>query len=109
MKYKLSDICDIYDGPHATPAETLTGPIFLGIKNINAQCELDLGEVKHLSEKDFCQWTKRVTPREDDIVFSYEATLNLYAIIPEGFHGCLGRRMALIRVDEKKASNKFLF
>ena len=46
---------------------------------------------------------------EGDIVFSYEATLNLYAIIPPGFHGCLGRRMALIRPNENKVLGKFLF
>ena len=55
------------------------------------------------------KWTKRVIPQKNDIVFSYEATLNLYAIIPEGFRGCLGRRMALLRVDETKADYKFLY
>ena len=55
------------------------------------------------------KWTKRVIPQKNDIVFSYEATLNLYAIIPEGFRGCLGRRMALLRVDETKADCKFLY
>ena len=48
-------------------------------------------------------------PEPNDIVFSYEATLNLYAIIPSGFHGCLGRRMALIRVDDKKAYYKYIY
>ena len=35
--------------------------------------------------------------------------MNLYAVIPDGFRGCLGRRMALIRVDEEKAYYKFLY
>jgi type I restriction enzyme S subunit len=42
-------------------------------------------------------------------VFSYEATLNRYAMIPKGFRGCLGRRMALIRPDESKACGRFLY
>lgn len=105
MKYRLADICDIYDGPHATPPETDTGPIFLGIKNINEQCELDFADVKHLSESDYEKWTKRVTPQEDDIVFSYEATLNRYALIPKGFYGCLGRRLAIARVKDRSMVN----
>lgn len=105
MIYKLGDICDIFDGPHATPAETSSGPIFLGIKNISEQCELDFTDVKHLSESDYVIWTKRVIPQEDDIVFSYEATLNRYALIPSGFYGCLGRRLAIARVKDKSIVN----
>ena len=40
---------------------------------------------------------KRVTPQYGDIVFSYEATLGRYALIPKDFYGCLGRRLAIIR------------
>lgn len=44
-----------------------------------------------------------------DIVFTYEATLNRYAIIPKGFRGCLGRRMALIRPNSAVIDTNFLF
>ncbi len=50
-----------------------------------------------------------MTPSPGDIVFTYEATLNRYAIIPEGFRGCLGRRMALIRPDSSVIDTRFLF
>ena len=108
-KVPIKTICKgIYDGPHATPPESSSGAVFLGIPNfINGQ--LDLSNIRYISEQDLPKWTKRVTPRPNDIVFSYEATLNLYAIIPKGFWGCLGRRMALIRVDERKADYKFLY
>ena len=109
-KVKIKSIWKgFYDGPHATPPVCENGGIFLGISNITPNGHIDLSDIKYISEEDLPKWTKRVVPQEGDIVFSYEATLNLYAIIPEGFHGCLGRRMALIRVDEKKASNRFLF
>lgn len=105
----IKDIClGIYDGPHATPPLSYDGGIFLGIPNfVNGR--LDLSNVRYISEDDLPKWTKRVTPRENDIVFSYEATLNLYAIIPKGFHGCLGRRMGLLRIDDTKASFKFIY
>ena len=105
----IKSICKgIYDGPHATPPMSDTGAIFLGISNfINGK--LDLSDIRFISEEDLPKWTKRVTPQPNDIVFSYEATLNLYAIIPSGFRGCLGRRMALIRVDDKKAFYKYIY
>lgn len=109
-KVKISSVCEgIYDGPHATPPISDTGFIFLGISNITEDGHLDLSSPKYINERDFPRWTKRVTPYHGDIVFSYEATLNLYAIIPENFKGCLGRRMALIRPNLKKIDRKFLF
>lgn len=95
----IKDICvGIYDGPHATPPAANSGGVFLGISNITKNGHLDLSNIKYISEEYLPKWTKRVTPQEGDIVFSYEATLNLYAIIPKNFYGCLGRRMALISV-----------
>ena len=95
-------------GPHATPAEAGSGPVFLGIKNVTEQGRLDFSEVRHLSEENYTRWTRRVTPQANDIVFSYEATLHRYGLIPEGFRGCLGRRMALIRPDTRKIVPRFL-
>ena len=108
-KVAIKSVCKgIYDGPHATPPVSDTGAIFLGISNFS-NGRLDLSNIRFISENDLPRWTKRVTPQARDIVFSYEATLNLYAVIPDGFRGCLGRRMALIRVDEEKAYYKFLY
>jgi len=98
----------IYDGPHATPRESSEGPIFLGIRNVSADGRLDLTEIKHVSEQDYPKWVRRITPQKDDIVFSYEATLHRYALIPEGFRGCLGRRMGLVRPDKSKVCPRFL-
>jgi type I restriction enzyme S subunit len=99
---------DLYDGPHATPKPSDTGPVFLGIKNVTDDGRLDLSDIRHIAEEDFVRWTRRVEPRPDDLVFTYEATLNRYAIIPIGFRGCLGRRMALIRPDTSKLDVRFL-
>ncbi len=99
---------EFFDGPHATPPPAESGPIFLGIKNITESGQLDLGKVRHIAEEDFPRWTKRVTPAAGDIVLSYEATLNRYAVIPEGFRGCLGRRLALIRPDAHALHYLFL-
>ncbi len=93
---------ELFDGPHATPKPSTTGPIYLGIKNVTERGELDLTDIRHIAEEDFSQWTRRVVPRPGDIVFTYEATLNRYGIINRDFRGCLGRRMALIRPDERQ-------
>jgi type I restriction enzyme S subunit len=99
----------LYDGPHATPRPATSGPVFLGIKNVTEDGRLDLGNIRHIAEDDFVDWTRRVEPRENDLVFTYEATLNRYALIPKGFRGCLGRRMALIRPNLEIVDIRYLF
>ena len=98
----------IYDGPHATPKEATEGHIFLGIKNVTPEGRLDFSQIKYVSDEEFPKWTRRVTPQAGDVVFSYEATLHRYAVIPEGFDGCLGRRMGLVRPDRTKLLPRYL-
>ena len=108
-KYKLGDIAKIYDGPHATPKKIDQGPIYLGINAVTEDCRIDPNGLAFLSEEDYKVWTKRVTPQHKDIVFSYEATLGRYAIIPENFYGCLGRRLGIVRVVDAKVNYEWLF
>jgi type I restriction enzyme S subunit len=105
----IKDYCiGIFDGPHATPKESEEGPIFLGIKNISNDGQLNFSEIRHVSEQEFPKWTRRVAPQSGDVVFTYEATLHRYALIPDGFRGCLGRRVALVRPDTLQVDSRYL-
>ena len=105
----INDICEVYDGPHATPTKTEKGPVYLGIDAITEDGMLDETRFSHLSEDDYYKWTKRIIPQKNDIVFSYEATLGRYAMIPEDFYGCLGRRLAIIRNVSDRINTKWLY
>jgi very-short-patch-repair endonuclease/restriction endonuclease S subunit len=103
----LGELAEIYDGPHATPAKTAEGPVFLGISNLS-QGRLVMAETEHLSEDDYARWTRRVEPRAGDVVFSYETRLGEAARIPDGLRCCLGRRMGLLRAREGEIDQRFL-
>lgn len=105
----IGEICYVYDGPHATPIKTESGPIYLGIDAVTDGGRLNPAEFSYLSASDYKIWTKRVTPQCDDIVFSYEATLGRYAMIPEGFYGCLGRRLAIVRAKDSRVNPRWLY
>ena len=104
----VSSVGVVFDGPHATPKEADEGNVFLGIKNMTGS-SLDLSDVKLIGHDDWSQWTRRVEPRADDIVFTYEAALGLFAVIPDGLKCCLGRRMALIRTKATNGTPHFWF
>lgn len=102
----IRDLGEVYDGPHATPATVDSGPIFLGISALKDGL-VDLAETRHVTSEDFLRWTRRVTPKGGDIVFSYETRLGQAALIPEGLLCCLGRRMGLVRVDQARVDPRF--
>ncbi len=103
----LGSLAELYDGPHATPKKTLSGPIFLGISNLKGG-RIDLENVERISEDDYSRWTRRIEPRSNDLVFSYETRLGEAAIIPPGLRCCLGRRMGLLRAKPGKVDSRFL-
>lgn len=105
-RLQIGDVAEVFDGPHATPTKTASGPIFLGIGSLN-RGRLDLSNTERLSEEEFIKWTRRVTPRAGDVVFSYETRIGEAAIIPEGLRCCLGRRMGLVRTDPSKLDAHF--
>ena len=102
------DIGETFDGPHATPKESQTGNVFLGIKNMKGTF-LDLTDIRLIGEEDWENWTNRVTPRHGDSVFTYEAALGMFAVIPPRLKCCLGRRMALVRPTEGENHPYFWF
>lgn len=102
----IGAIANIFDGPHATPTRTTVGPYFLNISSLS-KGRLDLSQSDHVSTDEFAQWTKRVTPRPNDLLFSYETRLGEAALMPEGITACLGRRMALLRFDPKVVNARY--
>ncbi|MCE0555598.1 restriction endonuclease subunit S [Motilimonas sp. E26] len=103
----IGGIADVYDGPHATPKKLEKGPYFLSISSLE-KGRLDLNKSAFLSEADFKKWTKRVTPKEGDLLFSYETRLGEAALMPSGIRACLGRRMGLLRLNREKVTPEYV-
>ncbi|WP_349814138.1 restriction endonuclease subunit S [Corynebacterium diphtheriae] len=104
---KIRDIGIVFDGPHATPKRVDSGKYYLNISSLeNGRLKLENSD--HVVDEDFDRWTKRVQPRKDDLLFSYETRLGEAALMPEGIEACLGRRMGLIRPNSNKINSRFL-
>lgn len=103
----FGDLGSIFDGPHATPERVDSGPYFLNITSL-VDGRLDVRFSDHVSEEEFVKWTRRVTPRENDLLFSYETRLGDAALMPGSLRACLGRRMALMRPNLEVVDPRFL-
>ncbi|MGW7258696.1 restriction endonuclease subunit S [Streptomyces sp. NPDC054834] len=103
----IGEVATVFDGPHATPKKTDTGPWFLSISSLD-KGRLNLAESAHVSEEDFRKWTRRVTPQAGDVLFSYETRLGEAALMPSGIRACLGRRMGILRPKVDRVDPQFL-
>lgn len=104
----IGEICDgVFDGPHATPPKSESGTVFLGIWNL-VNGRVDLSETEHIPPEHHARWSRRVKPREGDLVFSYETRLGEGAMIPAGLDCVLGRRMALARPKSDQVNPRYL-
>jgi len=103
----IGGIAEVFDGPHATPKKIDRGPYFLSISSLD-QGKLDLSKSAHISEEQYEKWTKRVTPQEGDVLFSYETRLGEAALMPGGIKACLGRRMGLLRPNRELVDPSYL-
>ncbi|WP_289514150.1 MULTISPECIES: restriction endonuclease subunit S [unclassified Nonomuraea] len=106
-EFILGDVAEIFDGPHATPKKTESGPWFLSISSLNRGL-LNLSESAHLSEEDFPRWIRRVQPQAGDVLFSYETRLGDAALMLPGIRACLGRRMGLLRTKRPQLAGSIL-
>ena len=106
-KLRIREIGEVFDGPHATPKRREEGKYFLNISSLR-NGRLILDESDFIDDEDFQRWTRRVTPRENDLLFSYETRLGEAALMPPDIDAALGRRMALLRPNPEVVDPTFL-
>lgn len=105
---KLRELCSaIVDCPHTTPNWLSTGTVVL--RNFNlVNGFIDMTEPYFVDEKTYVERTRRMVPKEGDIVFSREAPVGNCAIIPPNFKCCLGQRLVLLRPNRSLCSPEYL-
>ncbi|MEB0001690.1 restriction endonuclease subunit S [Cryobacterium sp. 10S3] len=103
----IGEVAQVFDGPHATPKKTQSGPWYLSISSLKGG-RFDLAESAHLGEDEFAKWTRRVVPRRGDTMFSYETRLGQAAFWDLDVPAALGRRMGLLRPRKAVVDPRFL-
>lgn len=103
----IGEIAEVFDGPHATPKKTESGPWYLSISSL-VNGRFDMAQSAHLGMDQYNTWTRRVAPRAGDTMFSYETRLGQAAYWERDDLAALGRRMGLLRPREVKVFPPFL-
>lgn len=107
---KIQEVCQsIVDCPHSTPKWTAHGKICVRTTNFRPN-QLDLSEVRFVSEKTFRDRVGRLTPHAGDVLYSREGgILGIACMIPKGIELCLGQRMMLLRTKETYSGSLLMY
>ncbi|WP_294064023.1 restriction endonuclease subunit S [uncultured Fusobacterium sp.] len=89
----------ITDGEHQTPKRSQTGIYLLSARNIHNYC-LKLEDVDYIDEEEYTKISKRIIPKENDILISCSGSIGRVCLIPKNLKLQLVRSVALIRLKE---------
>lgn len=89
----------ITDDEHQTPKRSQTGIYLLSARNIHNYC-LKLEDVDYIDEEEYTKISKRIIPKENDILISCSGSIGRVCLIPKNLKLQLVRSVALIRLKE---------
>lgn len=91
---KLTDI--ITDGEHATPKRVTKGIYLLSARNV-LNHELQLFDVDYISEEEYRRISKRIIPRNGDVLLSCSGSVGRCCVVPNNIKFQMVRSVALLR------------
>ncbi len=104
----LGSVCElIVDSEHKTAPTQSYGNPLIRTPNIG-RGRFVLDNVKRISHETYKAWTRRASPRTNDLIMAREAPVGNIAIVPANLDPVLGQRTVLIRPDERKVDPNYL-
>ena len=91
---ELSEL--ITDGEHATPKRTSEGIYLLSARNVLNHA-IQLNDVDYIDQEEYERISKRIVPKEGDVLISCSGSVGRCCSVPEGLKFQMVRSAALIR------------
>ena len=107
MAHKLSDVCDVRDGTHDSPAYVENGYPLVTSKNI-IDGKLDLSIVNYITEVDYKKINERSKVDLGDIIMPMIGTIGNPYLVRENTKFAI-KNVALIKFNTEKVINKYIW
>lgn len=69
---------------------------------------IDFAQARRISDDTYLEWTRRLVPREDDLILAREAPVGPVGLVPAGVRVALGQRTVLLRPDPRVVVSRYL-
>jgi type I restriction enzyme S subunit len=111
-KTSIDKVCKtIYDCPHSTPKYSDICTSFRCLRTSNlGKGYINWSNLAYVDEKTYYERTRRYTPQIGDVVYSREgAILGIAALVNKNTNMCLGQRLMIFTLDNKKINSTFFW
>jgi type I restriction enzyme S subunit len=95
------------DGPHHSPQYIDEGISFLSARNIKVD-RWSLSDVKHISETDFSEFSKRVVPERGDVLYTKGGTTGVARAVDLDFRFQVWVHVAVLKLQRQRVDPQYL-
>ena len=105
---KMDSICHkITDGEHQTPKRSIDGYYLLSARNVRDGF-ISLSNVDYIQEAEYQRISKRIRPKQGDILISCSGSVGRVAVVPANLEFSLVRSVAILQLDNTSINSEFM-
>jgi len=97
----------LFDCDHRTPPAATEGLPYIAIPQLK-DGKVDLSGARYISNEHFLDWTKKLLPREHDVIVVRRCNSGVSAVIPRGLQCAIGQNLVVLRADGESVRPHFL-
>jgi type I restriction enzyme S subunit len=97
----------LIDCDHRTPPAAPDGYPYVAIPQLK-DGHIALNDVRRISGEHFAEWTKKLRPREHDVVVVRRCNSGTSAVVPKGLECAIGQNLVVLRADGRRVTPPFL-
>lgn len=97
----------LIDCDHRTPKEQIFGFPYITIPQLK-DGRIVHSEARKISKEDFTEWTKKLMPREHDVVVVRRCNSGENAVVPANLHCAIGQNLVVLRSNGEHVYPPFL-
>jgi type I restriction enzyme S subunit len=97
----------LIDCDHRTPPAIENGYPYIAIPQLK-DGNITLDGVRRISESDYVDWTKKLSPQVNDVIVVRRCNSGQSAHVPEGLKFAIGQNLVILRADGKTVLPEYL-
>uniref|UniRef100_UPI0039EE73D5 restriction endonuclease subunit S n=1 Tax=Bordetella sputigena TaxID=1416810 RepID=UPI0039EE73D5 len=97
----------LIDCDHRTPPAADEGYPYIAIPQLK-DGHVTLDGVRRISREHFNEWTKKLKPREHDVIVVRRCNSGVSAVVPHGAEWAIGQNLVVLRADGRHVRPEFL-
>lgn len=98
---------NLIDCDHRTPVASASGYPYITIPQLK-DGHINISDVRRITRQDYEDWTRKLKPREHDVIVVRRCSSGVSAVVPKGLECAIGQNLVVLRSDGHQVLPEFL-